>query len=53
MELVAGNILPYYGFDEMTSLTDEGIADIQGVTYRYITKSDLRDANIFVLRKLP
>lgn len=32
MELVPGNILPNYGFDEMKSLVDEDIADIQGVT---------------------
>lgn len=32
MEVVPGNILPNDGFDEMKSLVDEGIADIQGVT---------------------
>lgn len=53
MELVPGNILPNYRFDEMKSLVDEGFADIRSIISHHITKSDLKNANIFVFRKLP
>lgn len=35
MELVPGNVLPNYGFDEVKNLVDEGIADTQSVMYLY------------------